>query len=86
MKLSSPKIKKFLYFRKWNFLAPASKLFLKEKLFLHFRKWNFLALRLKTLLYFLKKIVFLIFKEMELPSPKIKKFQEGNFRAQKLKT
>ena len=40
-------------------------------MFLYFRKLNFLTLRLKTFLYFLKK-VFLIFWEMELSSLKLK--------------
>ena len=73
------KKKFFLYFGKWNFLAPKLKTllyFFRKKLFLYFGKGNFLALRtfraqkvkknptLKT---------FLIFQEMELSSPKLKK-------------
>ena len=35
--------------------------------------------------YIFPKKVFLIFREMELSCPKIKNFQEGTFRAQKIK-
>ena len=65
----------FLYFGKRNFL-----IFSKKKLFLYFQKWNFLTLRTfrghKIKKPFKK---FLIYREMELSSLKIKKlllFQE----------
>ena len=90
VELSSSRLKKLLYFRKWNFIAPSSKNFLyfsKQKKFLCFRKWNFLVSRLKTFKHFLKKS-FLIFREIKLSSTKLKKlliFQEGTFRAPKIK-
>ena len=40
---------------------------------------------IKVSYIFSKAKVFLIFWETELSSPKIKKFQEGTFRAQKIK-
>ena len=46
--LSSPKLKKFLYF-------------LKKYLFLHFGIWNFLTVSLKTVLYFFRKKLLLYF-------------------------
>ena len=39
----------------------------------------------KKFLYFSQKNVFLIYCEMELSSPKIKKFQEETFQARKIK-
>ena len=48
--------------------------------FLYFGKWNFLTLRLKNFLLFSE--VFILFRDMELSSPKFKKFQEGIFQAQ----
>ena len=50
--------KKFLYFNKWNFVAP------RLKSTLYFGKCNFLYPRLKAFLYFLRK-AFLIFQERE---------------------
>ena len=35
--------------------------------------------------YIFPEKVFLMFREMELSCPKIKKFQKGTFRAQKIK-
>ena len=70
-----PKLEKFLKIHSKKFL-----IFSKKNFFLYFREWNFLAPALKKFLYFPKKI-FLIFWEMEFSSPKIKKFQEGTFRA-----
>ena len=40
---------------------------------------------LKNVLTFSQKKVFFVFGDMELSSHKIKKFQEGTFRAQKIK-
>ena len=89
----------FLYFGKWNFIAPNLKnyhIFPKKAFFLYFRrelselkKWQ--KLYLKKFVMFFQKKVFLIFQEMELHGPVffLKKFflmfQEGTSEAQKTK-
>ena len=76
MKVSSPKLKKILYFT-----IPTSKFFLEKNVIYLFSEKN--PLRKK----------YPIFWEMELSSPKIKKFfifrelifQDGTFQDQKIK-
>ena len=92
MELSSPKNKKFLILYNpnlKNFLWKKFLTFFPEKFplwknYLYFRKWNCLTTKKKVLIFSQKK-VFLIFWVTELFSPKIKKFQEGTFRAWKIK-
>ena len=71
MELCTPKLKKahiffkklfVLYFEKWNFLAPGGNLPSSKNKKNHSEK----------ICYFLNK-VFLLFREMELSSPKFKK-------------
>ena len=75
MKLPSSNIKKFLIFRIWNFLG---------SYFSHIPREKFLSPKNK------KKTTlrtFLIFQEMELSSPKLKKFlifSGGNFQSLKI--
>ena len=74
----------FFSFRKWNFLAPSL------KSFLYFRKEFPKLKKLKKkhsekCSYIFSKTAFLVFQEIELSSPKIRKFREGTFQAQKIK-
>ena len=91
-----------------NFSAQARKIkkftlkkcliFFQKKFFLYFEEWNFLTPKLKKFSRELSRpkiTVFLMFREMELPGPKIKKIfifqktepfsQKGTFRARKVK-
>ena len=104
MEFSSPELKKFLIFflyfgRELSELEKQRKPTLKKFLisppplknfFLIFQEGTSFPLKIKTLHFFLPK-KFLIFQEMELSSPQLKKldifskkillFQEGTFRA-----
>ena len=74
MKLSNPKLNKFLifflYFKRELSELEKFLIFLQKAFFLYFREWNCLAPSLKNFMFFLKKISYI---------------SRGNFQSRKTK-